>query len=280
MVPVEEKGLINLEYLSILELNGKGSFELLQGQITSDMQKVTKDNCVLGSICDLKGRVVSSFLVAASPERQNSYYLVGDRKILETTKIILEKYQPFYDSTIEENNKYQFYAMHAEHLKDGFRETNFNNTFQDHGHFFRLHYLNKKFHLIASKKDDYLKDYNISDNKNPWKLDEINNQNYEISSETVSRFTPHELGYHLTERVDFEKGCYTGQEIVARMHYRAKKLPKIVIKSTKKQIENLEKVQDKKNNSLGIILSCAVKENQKYALLSMNKNYIDQELDL
>ena len=80
--------------------------------------------------------------------------------------------------------------------------------------------------------------------------------------------------------MDFEKGCYTGQEIVARMHYRAKKLPKIVIKSTKKQIENLEKVQDKKNNSLGIILSCAVKENQKYALLSMNKNYIDQELDL
>ena len=35
---MEEKGLINLEYLSILELNGKGSFELLQGQITADME--------------------------------------------------------------------------------------------------------------------------------------------------------------------------------------------------------------------------------------------------
>ena len=277
---MEEKGLINLEYLSILELNGKGSFELLQGQITSDMQKVTQDNCVLGSICDLKGRVVSSFVIAVCPEKEHAYYLIGNREVLETTKIILEKYKPFYESTIEENNKYQFYAIQEEDLKDKFAKTNLDNTFQDYGHFFRLQYLNKKFHLIASKEADYFKNYKISNNKNLWKLDEINNLNYEISSETVSRFTPHELGYHLTERVDFEKGCYTGQEIVARMHYRAKKLPKIVIKSTKKQIEDLEKVQDKKNNSLGIILSCAVKENQKYALLSMNKNYIDQELDL
>ena len=277
---MEEKGLINLEYLSILELNGKGSFELLQGQITSDMQKVTQDNCVIGSICDLKGRVVSSFVIAVCSEKEHAYYLIGNKEVLETTKIILEKYKPFYESTIEENNKYQFYAIQEEDLKDKFAKTNLDNTFQDYGHFFRLHYLNKKFHLIASKEADYFKNYKISNNKNLWKLDEINNQNYEISSETVSRFTPHELGYHLTERVDFEKGCYTGQEIVARMHYRAKKLPKIVIKSTKKQIEDLEKVQDKKNNSLGIILSCAVKENQKYALLSMNKNYIDQELDL
>ena len=33
------KELIKLEHLSILEINGKGSFELLQGQITSDMEK-------------------------------------------------------------------------------------------------------------------------------------------------------------------------------------------------------------------------------------------------
>ena len=95
----------------------------------------------------------------------------------------------------------------------------------------------------------------------------------------VSKFTPHELGYHLTERVDFEKGCYTGQEIVARMHYRAKKLPKILIKSTTKHIEDLEKVQDAAKNSLGIILSCAANEDLNYGLLSMNKNYIDQESD-
>ena len=277
---MEEKGLINLEYLSILELNGKGSFELLQGQITSDMQKVTQDNSVLSSICDLKGRVVSSFIIAVCPEKEHAYYLIGDREVLEATKIILEKYRPFYESTIEENNKYQFYAIQEEYLKEKFSKTDLDITFQDHGHFFRIHYLNKEFHLIASKDVDYFEEYKISDNKNLWKLDEINNQNYEISSETVSRFTPHELGYHLTERVDFEKGCYTGQEIVARMQYRAKKLPKILIKSTKKQIEDLAKVQDKKNNSLGIILSCAVKEDQNYALLSMNKNYIDQELDL
>ena len=48
IVVVEEKRLIKLEYLSILELNGKGSFELLQGQITSDMEKVSERNWCIG----------------------------------------------------------------------------------------------------------------------------------------------------------------------------------------------------------------------------------------
>ena len=60
---MEEKGLINLEYLSILELNGKGSFELLQGRITADMEKVSDNESVMGAICDIKGRVISSFFV-------------------------------------------------------------------------------------------------------------------------------------------------------------------------------------------------------------------------
>ena len=92
-----EKVLTSLGYLSILELNGKGSFDLLQGQITSDMEKVSEDNCVLGSICDVKGRVISSFVTSLNANREDSYYMIGDKLVLENTKAILEKYRPFYD---------------------------------------------------------------------------------------------------------------------------------------------------------------------------------------
>ena len=34
------------------------------------------------------------------------------------------------------------------------------------------------------------------------------------------QFTPHMLNLDLLDAVDFEKGCYTGQEIVARTHYK------------------------------------------------------------
>jgi hypothetical protein len=43
-----------------------------------------------------------------------------------------------------------------------------------------------------------------------------------IYASTSGKFLPHEL--HLPElaAVSFDKGCYTGQEIIARMHYRGK----------------------------------------------------------
>ncbi len=45
-----------------------------------------------------------------------------------------------------------------------------------------------------------------------------------ITPETSEQFTPHKLNYHLIPgMIDFNKGCYTGQEIIARVHYRGKK---------------------------------------------------------
>ena len=118
-----EKVLTNLGYLSILELNGKGSFDLLQGQITSDMEKVSEDNCVLGSICDVKGRVISSFVTSLNANREDSYYMIGDKLVLENTKAILEKYRPFYDCAIEINNEFNFYCIKQELLQEEFPET-------------------------------------------------------------------------------------------------------------------------------------------------------------
>lgn len=38
----------------------------------------------------------------------------------------------------------------------------------------------------------------------------------------MEEFLPQMLNYDLTGHISFNKGCYTGQEIVARLHYRGK----------------------------------------------------------
>ncbi len=273
------KELIKLEHLSILEINGKGSFELLQGQITSDMEKVSLDNCVLGSICDIKGRVVSSFITYKNAKENNSFFLVGETKALVATKTVLEKYQPFYDCSLMLRKDIKFYAIEEGCLISDFPESNLDISSQNHDSFFRLHYLEKKYHLIAFIESEEFKGYNITNDKLPWELDEIINQNFEITSKVINKFTPHELGYHLNTRIDFEKGCYTGQEIVARMHYRAKKLPEIIVRSTNKEVKDLMKVYDKDNKAVGLILSCTKTDNNYQCLLSMNKNYSGQDID-
>lgn len=41
-----------------------------------------------------------------------------------------------------------------------------------------------------------------------------------IGSETTEEFTPQALGLERLGAISFDKGCYPGQEIVARLHYR------------------------------------------------------------
>ena len=41
-----------------------------------------------------------------------------------------------------------------------------------------------------------------------------------IGAEQAELFTPHMLNLDLLDTISFDKGCYTGQEIVARTHYK------------------------------------------------------------
>lgn len=43
----------------------------------------------------------------------------------------------------------------------------------------------------------------------------------ELELPLVDKLLPQEINFQLTNGVSFSKGCYTGQEIVARMHYKA-----------------------------------------------------------
>ena len=109
-----------------------------------------------------------------------------------------------------------------------------------------------------------------------WLIDDINNLNMEITQEISGEFTPHELGYPSTARIDFEKGCYTGQEIVARMHYRAKKLPTGLLKNSSRKYEIGTKIQSGEDKLIGIVLTRARSGDGYSYLLSMNKSYEDQ----
>lgn len=60
----------------------------------------------------------------------------------------------------------------------------------------------------------------ISDEE--WKKDCIKKGRAEINDHLSEKFTPHELNYHNNEIINFQKGCFTGQEVIARMQYRGK----------------------------------------------------------
>ena len=271
--------LIELDYLSTLEIIGEGSIDLLQGQITSDMTKVTDSRNCLGALCNVRGRVESSFLIVKKPDFENAFFLIGNREVMETTENILQKYLPFYKLEMRINNDFKFIAIDEDFLSLTFPETDLNLQVQDHKDFLRVHYLAKRFHLLLLEKDaNCFKNKKISQEINEWEKDNIMNKDFNIKPEDSNKYTPHELGYHQTNRVDFEKGCYTGQEIVARMHYRAKKLPFLITGSLDVNENMSPEVFNQEGKRAGTLLSTAREENTNLYLISMNKNYDQGEI--
>ena len=269
-------GLLKLDYLSILEINGKGSYELLQGQITADMDKVSNTNSVIGAICDIKGRAVSSFVVCKETSSNNNFLLIGNTASIEAAHEVLNKYKPFYDTELTFASTTYIYGIDEETLIENFPDTELSKSFQNYGDAFRVHYLDKQYHLLLTKQrleENVLKP---EESQVLWLIDDINNLNMEITQEISGDYTPHELGYPATARIDFEKGCYTGQEIVARMHYRAKKLPTVLLKNSSHKYEIGTKIQSEDNKSIGIVLTRAQSSDGYSYLLSMNKSYEDQ----
>ena len=266
--------LIELDYLSTLEIIGEGSIDLLQGQITSDMTKVTDSQNCLGALCNVRGRVESSFLILKKPDFENAFLLIGNREVMKSTENILQKYSPFYKLEMSINNDFKFIAIDENFLSLTFPETDLNLQVQDHKDFLRVHYLEKRFHLLLLEKDaDCFGNKEISKEINEWEKDNIMNKDFNIKLKDSNKYTPHELGYHQTNRVDFEKGCYTGQEIVARMHYRAKKLPFLLTGSLDVNESMSAEVFNQEGKRTGTLLSTAKEGNTNLYLISMNKNY-------
>jgi len=271
--------LIELGYLSTLEIIGEGSIDLLQGQITSDITKVTATQNCLGALCNIKGRVESSFLIVKKPELKDTFLLVGNREVMKTTENLLQKYSPFYKLEMRLNDDYRFIAIDEDLLSLTFSKTDLNLNVQNYKEFLRVHYLKKRFHLLLLYKGaECFKDLEISNSLNEWEKDNIMNKDFNIKSEDTNKYTPHELGYHQTNRIDFEKGCYTGQEIVARMHYRAKKVPFLLIGSLDINERMSSEVFNEKGEKTGTLLSTAKQNDSNLCLISMNKNYDNGEI--
>ena len=132
----------------------------------------------------------------------------------------------------------------------------------------------KSFILIyaSSELSDTLR---AISNEDPyeWILDDISNKNVEIDENTSELYLPHDLNYHENGRIDFEKGCYTGQEIIARMQYRSKNLPRLYLLNSMKEVKT-NMVVTKKNSEkkIGSVVSSVKNSNGSSFLVSISKN--------
>ena len=196
-----EYGTIHLPSLSVIKISGdiKKAFEFLQGQVTSDIEKLQDNAVQLSAICNQKGFVMSDFYIV----RQKDTFKIVISK--DQKNIFIEELKPFikfYNCEFVESSEYVF--GHITFKKDK-TKTGMMKTLE-----------NKEIKLYISLHASKIDESKISNYS--WDVANAILNNYSMLAEDLGKFRPLELNYD-NLRVSFEKGCFRGQEIIARMKY-------------------------------------------------------------
>jgi folate-binding protein YgfZ len=218
--------LFDLSYLSILEINGDKALEFLQGQLTADMQQLSDIRIVQTAQCNLKGRILSLLDVI----NWQGIKIVVPQDLLASTQNSLMKTALLSRVTMCQNNTFKlfgFYLQDADDLVPNHQFLPSDLYAHAYGDGFSYYHLGHNFYIFIvndSLANQLSKPFIQAQQflgSLTWHTLRLLNKQISIYPESRGLFLPHRLNLHETELVSFNKGCYKGQEIIARTHYRA-----------------------------------------------------------
>lgn len=189
--------------LCIIEVSGIDSPKFLQGQLTNDIMQLNKNGYQSSAHLNNKGRMLASFIIT-SP-KPDTYYLITPKEIIDSILPRLKMFVLRSKVNITPSNATIIFSDHI--------ITDTNTTIA----------LATGYYLSITEQapDALLYDILVSD-VNKWKEFLITHGIPLIYSSTQESFIPQHVNYDLLGGINFKKGCYTGQEIVARTHYLGK----------------------------------------------------------
>ena len=218
---------------ALIFLEGDDTHSFLQGQSTCDVRLLSQNLSLQGLFCTPKGRVLSDFLLL---DFENSRVALRLKKeIEEVTKLNLKKYAAFSQvKFIEELTDWQVAGCWGKDAKDVIQKLMKKDINGKGGkirtgdfHVIQIDEQGEHFECIFSSKtsSELLKNFleicHDSD-ETGWEQEIIKLGTSRLDLTSSEEHVPQVLNYDLNGFISFEKGCYTGQEIVARLKYRGR----------------------------------------------------------
>jgi tRNA-modifying protein YgfZ len=196
-----------LSRYGLLAVTGADARAFLHAQLTNDIANLPPDRAALAGWCTAKGRLLASMLVIPSPQ---GFLLQLAKDLAPAIAKRLSMYVLRSKVKIaDESDAWAQYGVWDAGLKlSGVAlEGEVVTVRVDEGRFLRMGPAGK-FSLAATKPEE------------AWTLEEIRAGRPLISAATQDKFVPQMVNFEALGAVSFEKGCYPGQEIVARAQYR------------------------------------------------------------
>lgn len=227
---------IRLQDTSVILVSGPDNRRFLQGQLSNNMTRLSREQSLRAALCNLKGRVIADMQVLDSDDGILLCTQAGMASVIIGT---LEKYRVFFKTSLEDvSHDYTRIGLCGHGAASVLEAAGYTpaqtpdqSAAKARTHITRLPsstlFETPRFDCLTHKSsgDSALLSMfalnGVEEDETGWRLADIRCGLAHIRPGQQELFTPQLLNYDLNGVIDFKKGCYTGQEVVARMYYRA-----------------------------------------------------------
>ncbi|MDG2252288.1 MAG: folate-binding protein [Methylophilaceae bacterium] len=272
-----KNSILDLKQLSVISVSGNDALLFLQGQLTNDLSLATLTQSIYAGFCNPKGRLLALFHVV---RYQDSYLLFLPTSIAENIIKKLSMYILRSDVSLQLNpDRLMYFGLYTDNLasqlsllnnspKNEMESVNIESLIVT-----KLYSDGLRLIIVGDKRNcmDFIKNNSDELEKkdfNVWVAQNIKSGIPNIYNETQEAFIPQSINLDIIGAINFKKGCYTGQEIVARTHYLGKPKRRMYIASFQSASEPLygNSILNNKD-SVGQVVDAAHTSNNNFVLL-------------
>ena len=221
--------MIALSYLSAIRFSGTDAGDFLHNQLSADVLALSNGESTFACYCEPKGRVLALMLVH---RLDGDYYVIMSGSLAQSVADRLKIYVMRSKVIIETLTECTVSGLQTDDAPELSSTTLAAIPLPE----------SNQWLLVTT---DHLSQATASPGQDTWKITELQRGITWLSPETSGQFLPQRLGVDQLGAVNFRKGCYPGQEIVARIHYlgKVKRHPRLLCTQSEICPSPLDKIQ-------------------------------------
>ena len=207
----------------LIRARGVDAAQFLHGQLTQDVQALDSSHAGFSGYCSAKGRLLASFVVWRSGP--DELLLACSRDLLEPTLKRLSMFVLRARCRLDDASAdWDLFGLAGSSAEEWLGDSAPGLVWGLHAHFaghvIRLPPAASQARFLLARPSHAGQEYPPAVASSAWLRLEVLSGVIRITQSTVERFVPQMVNLELVGGVSFSKGCYPGQEVVARSQYR------------------------------------------------------------
>jgi len=281
-IALTENAMTDTSHLSIIKIEGDDAQSFLQGQFSNDVALLVNLGTQLNSYNSPKGRMYAAFRLC---QFDSKFYMVLPNDVVEQVLKRLKMFVMRSNVTLENiSEQWKTLGLSGNELNQTLEKLNIalpedkGQSIQCGNKFLinltvetpRALFIGPEQDILDVKSS--LKDEISIAQPEHWKRLDIEAGIPNVYAATQESFVAQMVNFQLIDGVSFTKGCYPGQEVVARMHYLGKLKKRMYRVSLNAPASPDDKIFDSSSDnqqSVGQIVDAQLNENNSYDALAV-----------